>query len=160
MFIAMDIAIFKMSYLERLSSSQRDLYQFFSIAGEQISSGSLKIYIKYKNYIPVVSKTLSICDLATYIGESCPLDAGTHSLSITEVFPSYAPSVRKVLSLVTDGLSICCFVVFIIVVILLSSLLLSLSSLLFSLLSFSLSLSSSQLFSLLFSLLLLSCCLH
>ena len=63
------------------------------MAGQKVSSGSVKILIKYKNLFPVVIKTMELCTMLSYVGESCPMAAGTHELSSSQSFPSYAPSV-------------------------------------------------------------------
>lgn len=65
------------------------------MAGEEIDSGSVKILVKYKNFVPVVSKTMGVCDLVSYLGISCPLEAGTQEFSATQSIPSYSPTVRE-----------------------------------------------------------------
>lgn len=49
--------------------------------------------VLYKKIIPIVKTTMKICQLVSYFGESCPISAGTHTVSYTQTFPSYALSV-------------------------------------------------------------------
>ena len=70
------------------------LISCMSCAGQEISRGTVNIYIKYKDMIPVLSKTYDLCGAAGVLNENCPLEAGVHEATLKENIPSYAPSVR------------------------------------------------------------------
>ena len=70
----------------------------FCCAAEDINSGSVYVLIKYRNLIPIMNKSYDLCDdIVSYLGVSCPLEAGTHEYTITETIPSYAFSVSLIL---------------------------------------------------------------
>ena len=63
--------------------------------GQKVTGGTVRVYIKYKSFIPVVNKQYQLCDLARSVQDSCPLEAGAHEATITQSFPSYSPSVSS-----------------------------------------------------------------
>ena len=60
---------------------------------EQLSGGTVAVLVKYKGIITVLNKVFKICDLAEAVQKTCPIEGGKHDISVTETFPSYAPSV-------------------------------------------------------------------
>ena len=38
--------------------------------------------------IPLITLHLDLCDEAPYAGLNCPIDAGPHTLNVTELIPS------------------------------------------------------------------------
>lgn len=53
----------------------------------------MAVLIKYRGIITVINKLFKICDLAKQVEKTCPIDEGNHQVTVTETFPSYAPSV-------------------------------------------------------------------
>ena len=62
--------------------------------GEEVDSGYVKMSIKYRNFIPIMSKTIKVCEMVKYLGINCPVEAGVQEFSLTQGFPSYALAVR------------------------------------------------------------------
>ena len=56
----------------------------------------MAVLVKYKGIITVLNKVFKICDLAEAVQKTCPIDGGKHEISVTETFPSYAPSVSLI----------------------------------------------------------------
>ena len=66
---------------------------YVCVTVEEVEGGYLTILVKYKNYIPVMNKKKDLCNIPDILQEACPLQAGIHEATLTQKFPSYAPSV-------------------------------------------------------------------
>lgn len=64
-------------------------------AGQNVTGGTVGVSIKYMSIIPVVNKQFQLCNLATSVLKTCPLEAGVHEATLIESLPSYAPSVSS-----------------------------------------------------------------
>ena len=71
----------------------QDMYYYYPCTDEELSGGKISMVMKYRNSIPVLKKKYDICDLASDMEESCPLEAGVQEVSFILSIPNYAPSV-------------------------------------------------------------------
>lgn len=58
---------------------------------EQVTSGELKVNLAI-NKIPFISTNLDLCDTISQAGLSCPISAGSHTLTVSQQIPDEAPS--------------------------------------------------------------------
>lgn len=60
---------------------------------ENVTSGEIKVSATLDN-VPLISQTLDLCDNVGYVGLSCPISAGMHSVKVGPIqIPDIAPSV-------------------------------------------------------------------
>ena len=70
------------------------MYNYINNTGEDVTGGKISLVVKYGSFhITVINKSYDLCDTAKSAGDSCPLKAGDHSVTITESLPGSAPSV-------------------------------------------------------------------
>ena len=60
--------------------------------GEQVTSGKIKVNLDI-NKIPFIAMSLDLCNTISQAGLSCPISAGSHTLSLSQQIPDEAPSV-------------------------------------------------------------------
>ena len=72
---------------------------------EQLNGGTVSVLVKYRGIITVLNKVFQICNLAKAVQMTCPIDKGNREISVSEVFPSYAPSVSIIIA--TQSMHVC-----------------------------------------------------
>jgi hypothetical protein len=75
-----------------VATNAKSLFSATYITGEQVTSGEMKVNLAI-NKIPFISTNLDLCSTISQAGLSCPISAGSHSLSLTVQIPDEAPAV-------------------------------------------------------------------
>ena len=63
---------------------------------EEVTGGQIEIDLKW-GFLPINQK-VDLCDAVKQTGKSCPLQAGTQTISVKQTIPSEAPSVSQQLN--------------------------------------------------------------
>ena len=63
---------------------------------EEVTGGQIEIDLKW-GFLPINQK-VDLCDAIKEAGKSCPLQAGTQTISVKQPIPGEAPSVSQQLN--------------------------------------------------------------
>ena len=70
-----------------------DVWILYIFSAEEVTGGSIYVYLKYANVMTVLKKKYDFCDFLKKTGSECPLEPDMISLAIETYVPSSFPPV-------------------------------------------------------------------